>query len=165
MGTGDTIAGNVRIVREDAEGNTVRVFGPESQNRLDSVNENTSASEKLYANTQRSSRKGKPGDAENVEIPDAIWESGEKLFVQHKADSDVANNIDSGKAGAFEIGVVEQDLNRNNFFPGTLRSTDNEISNDAQEETDQWVSFFEFTVPDRERLYLAGRLMATAVEN
>jgi len=46
-----------------------------------------------------------------------------------------------------------------------LRTTDNELSGTASESTSEWVTFFEFTIPDRTRLFLAGRLMAAAIEN
>jgi len=164
MASGDTINGQIRIVREDTEGNIVRVFGPIDQSRVDAVNSNTTAEEKLYLNTVRSDRKGKPAGAENQEVPDAIWESGEKLFIQHQADATVSNDIDPEASGAFELGSVSLDLNRNNFFPEVLRATNNEISGTVSESTSEWVSFFEFTVPDRTRLYLAGRLMAAAIE-
>lgn len=165
MGTGDGIPGNVRVVREDTEGNVVRVFGPTSNSRLDAKNNNTTAEEKLYLNTGRSARKGKPAGAENQEVPDAVWESGEKLYVQHKANSTVSNDIDHDNADAFEIGAVSLDLNRGNFFPQQLTAADTELSSDPSESDTEYVTFFEYTVPDRTRLYLAGVFMAAAIEN
>lgn len=166
MGTGDGMPGNVRVVREDTEGNIVRVFGPEANQRLDTKNENTTAEEKLYLNTSISSSKGKPAGAEEQVVPNAIWESGEVLKIQHKANSSFGSSkIDYDQEDAFEIGAVSVDLNRGNKFPEKLTSADTELSADVDESTSDYVTFFKYTVPDRQRLYLAGVLGAAAVEN
>jgi len=165
MASGETIDGAVRVVREDTEGNTVRVFGPIDQERVDYANQQLSADNKLYLNTSLSDRKGKPTNAESQTVPDAQFLAGETLKVQHSADSSVSNDIEAGASGAYEIDTLVRDMNRNNVFPETLRAPDNEISGTVSESTSQFVTFYQFTVPDRQEYSLTGRFGAAALEN
>jgi hypothetical protein len=165
MATGDSIDGAIRVVRQDAEGNILRVFGPIGQDRVDYFNNDLDAEEKLYLNTALSDRRSKPSGAESMQVPDMQWGPAEVLRVQHMADATVANDIDRDLSGAYEIDAVVTDLNRNVAFPETLRTPDNELESDPAEAKDSWVTFFEYTVGDRRRLNLAGRFGAAAVEN
>lgn len=165
MATGDTIPGGIRVMRVTAEGSTERIFGPEPQDRVDYVNGSSSAEEKLYINTAISDRMKKPSGAESKTVPDAQWGPGETILIQHRADSTVANDIDVDLAGAFAISGVETDMNRNTKYPNTLRSGDNSVSNDVAEATDDWVTFFKYTVGDRKKFNMAGPFGVSAVEN
>lgn len=164
MSSGDTVAGNVKVVREDSEGNVNRILGPFDQGRVDYDNNDLSADNKLYVNVSQTDRRSKPTNAESVTNPDAVFFAGEVLKVQHKADSSPSNKIDYDRASAFEIDVLEVDQNRGSVAPATLRATDNELSANVSASTSSYVTFFEFTVPDRTQLNMAGRFGAAAVE-
>lgn len=164
MATGDTIGGAVQVVREDTQGNRTIVMGSVPQDKVDYFNNSVSAEEKLYVNTGRSDRVGKPAGAESHDAPDAVFESGEKLIVQHQASSTVTNDIDLD-ADSFTISGVSVDKNRGNAFTQTLTQADQELSGTAAEDDTGWVDMYEFTVGDRRRFHMAGEFEAVAVES
>lgn len=165
MATGNTHPGEIRVVRQDAEGNTIRVFGPVEQSRVDYANNDLDAEEKLYINTGLTQRRTKPSGAESVTVPDAQWGPAEVLQVQHQANATTANDIDHDFSDIAEINVLITDLNRNKVFPRTLGVNQQELSSDPTEATDSWVTFYEYTVGDRKKMNVAGRFGAVAVEN
>jgi len=163
MGSGDTINGAVRVLRIDTEGNRVNIFNSFEQDRVDYLNNSVSAEEKLFLNTSLSDRYSKPAGAEARTNASAVYNPGEELVIAHKADSSGVS-IDVDESGAYAINVVQEDLNRNRFFTPTLRTPDNEIGSDPSVSTSEFVEFFKFTVPDRQRLRLAGSFQAVATE-
>jgi len=165
MATGDTVGGRVRVVREDSEGNTVRVFGPVNQSRIDYLNNDVGPDERLYVNTSLTGLRAKPAGAESITATDAVFFAGEVLKVQHRANSTVSNDIDHDNPDSFDINILETDLNRGASFPETLTVSDQELSADPAEATGAWVTFYEVTVPDRTRYNLGGSFEAVAVEN
>lgn len=164
MATGDTHGGQVRVMREDTEGNRVLVAGPFRQSRIDYFNNDVDSVEELYLNTAMSARVAKPANAESRQAPNATFYAGEQMLVQHQADATVTNDIDVS-ASAFGISVLKEDKNRGTKTNPTLTVADNEESSDPSEATDSWVTFFSYTVPDRTEVRLAGSFEAVAVEN
>lgn len=164
MASGDTIAGQVRVVLEDAQGNRNVVFGSVPQSRVDYFNSSPQPDEKLYVNTMRSPLTSAPAGAQTRSAPDAVFESGEKLIVQHKSNSDNSRSHDLDK-DAFEIEGAELDLNRENSFARTLTVADQEQSGTQSESASAFVDIFTFTVPDRTRFFMAGLFGAVGVEN
>lgn len=164
MATGDTHPGQVRIVLEDTQGNQNVVFGSVPQSQLDYTNNSVSPDEKTYVNTRRSSQVAAPGGAKTRSAPNAVFESGEKLLVQHQASSTTANDIDHD-FDSFTLEGITVDLNRDNSFIDVKTVADQELTADPTETTDGWTTFYETTVGDRERFLLAGEQEAVAIEN
>jgi len=163
MGAGDTIAGKVRVVREDAEGNVSRVIGPFPTDRVDYTNNDISSAEKLYVNVGNSARVGAPANAETKGAPDARWYAGEVIRVQHQS-SNLQEAVDRNFDGT-NIEILEQDKNRGSISPETLTVDDQELSSNPTSSTSDWVTFFESTVPDRTEWRIAGSFEAIAAEN
>lgn len=162
MAQGDTIPGEIRILREDTEGNRNVVFGPRSQSEVDD-NADLSPEEQIYLNTGISDRVTAPNGAKKYTVPDADFQAGEKLIIQHKASS-LSEASDSDFDGWF-IDTLTRDMNRGRIYPQTLTAGDNEITGDPSTSTSDYVDVFEETVPDRQEYRLAGSLIATVVEN
>lgn len=164
MATGDTHAGQIRIVREDAEGRVIPVLGPISQDRVDYFNNDVNAVEKLYVNTALSDRKAKPANAESMTAASAEFKPGEVLRVQHQANAEVANDIDVD-ADAFNIETMKRDMNRGTISNDPLTVADQELSTDPSESTDGWIDIYQYTVGDRKERRIVGSFEAVAVEN
>lgn len=164
MATGDTHSGQVRIVREDTEGNRVVVAGPFSQDRIDYFNNSVNSEDKLYLNASLTSRVGKPLQAEERRAPGANFQSGERVIIQHKANTTVTNDIDVS-VNAFDVDILRQDKNRGRIYPDSLTQADQELSTDPAESTTDFVDFYRETVPDRTEFRIAGSVEAVAIEN
>lgn len=164
MAGGDTIAGKVRIVRQDAEGNVTRILGPHSQDRLDYFNNTVNPNEKLYYNVSVSDRVGAPANAETKVAPDAQFLAGEVLRVQHKS-SNLEEAADYDKGDTVNIDILEADQNRGSIAPDQLTIDDQELSSNPTTSKSDWVTFYEVTVPDRKEWRIAGQLEAVAVED
>lgn len=163
MATGDTIPGQVRILLEDAQGNRNIVLGAIPQGRIDYFNSDVSPDEKLFINATLSNSVTAPAGSQKKTAPDAVFEAGERLIVQHKSNSDNSRSHDADADG-FEIEGVEYDLNRDNAFTRTLTAADQELSGTISESDSEFVDIFRFTVGDRTRFFAAGSLEAVGVE-
>lgn len=164
MASGDTISGSVRIVLEDTQGNRNVVLGSLPQGKLDYTNQTVSPDEKTYVNTGRSARVTAPAGAQTRNAPDAVFESGERLIIQHKSNAD--NNLDIDLTfDAFDIEGVSKDLNRDNAFIEVLAQAQQELSGTVAQDDSEFVDIYQYTVPDRTRFFLAGSLEAIAIEN
>lgn len=163
MATGDTIKGSIQVVLEDRQGNQNVVFGSVPQAQVDYTNEDPNPDEKTYINTRRSSKIAAPAGAKTRSAPNAVFEAGEKILIQHKASASVTGDIDHD-ADAFLLEGVTVDLNRNNSFVDPKTVADQRLEADVTESTDGYVTFYEAKVDDRERFLLAGEFEAVAIE-
>jgi hypothetical protein len=163
MGSGDTIDGQIRVVLEDTQGNRTIVVGSLPQDKVDYTNDTKSPDERQYINTGRSSRVTAPDGAQKRDAPNAVFEAGERLIIQHKSSSDSGRSIDHD-FDSFGLEGVSFDLNRNNGFTETLTVADQELTSDISESDEQFVDIYQFTVPDRQRYFLAGQLEAVGIE-
>lgn len=163
MATGDTIPGVVKAVREINNGDTERTLGPISANDMDTKD---NAEERLYVNTNRTRLATKPSGVQGKtrDAPKMEYGPGEKIAFEHRASSTVANDIDLD-ANEFFIDVVERDLNRGVSNPEQLTQADQELSGTVSESTSDYVRFFEYTVPDRTKIFVAGGVSVAAVES
>jgi hypothetical protein len=164
MATDDTISGQIRVVLEDTQGNRNVVFGSVPQEQTDYTNNTVSPDEKTYVNTRRSSKVAAPSGAKTRSAPNAVFESGEKLIIQHKASATVTNDINLD-ADTFSVEGITVDLNRDNSFIDVLDQSDTNKSGSVGEDDSNFVDFFEYTVGDRERFLMAGELEAVAIES
>jgi len=164
MASGDTIAGQVRVVLEDTQGNRNVVVGAQKQSSVDYFNNDVSPDEQLYINTTLANSVTAPAGAQKRTAPAARFQSGEKLIVQHKSNQDNGRSHDHDADG-FEIEGAEQDLNRGNVFTRTLSAADQELSGTTAESASTFVDIFQFTVPDRTEYVIAGSFEAVGVEN
>lgn len=164
MAAGDTIAGSIRVVREDTEGNRNVVLGPVSQSSVDGKNGGLGVEEKLYVNTMRSDRVQAPLQAKEIAADAARFFPGESFFVQHLSAS-LEEASDSDAADAFEIHTLKQDKNTGRVFPTVLTEADNEITGNPATSTSEWVDIYQETVPDRQEFRLVGEFLAGAYEN
>lgn len=164
MASTDTISGSVRVILEDTQGNRTIVHGDTPQNQVDYTNQTVAPDERYYLNTARSSMVNKPAGARSHNAPGMVFESGEKLIVQHKASATVTNDINLD-ADAFTISGVSVDKNRGNSYNNTLTQSDQELTGTVGESDTEWVDFFEYTVPDRRRFLVAGEFEAVAIES
>jgi len=164
MGTGDTISGSVRILLVDTQGNRNVVFGSLPQDKLDDTNNDLNPDQKVYVNTGRSGRVTAPAGAQTRSAPDAVFEAGEQIVIQHQASATVTNDIDL-TADSFDIETVSKDLNRDNAFINVLGQNDQELSGSVAEDDAEFVDMYQYTVPDRTRVFIAGAIAAAAIEN
>lgn len=155
--------GKVRVVREDAEGNVVRILGPHQVDRIDYTNNDASQQEHLYYNVSISDRVGAPANAETKTAPNASWMPGEVLRIQHQANSGTPT-LDYDFDGV-NVEILEQDQNRGSIAPETLTVDDQELSSNPTSGTDGWTTFYEATVPNRTQWRIAGSFEAVAEAN
>ena len=148
MAIGDTIAGVIRIVKEEGGGHRPLVLGATPTSYVD---KDETYFTHINPDPELSIARG---DHKKV-CKGAVFESGEIMDIQHKSSSDeVAGDHD---ADEFFIEVIEVDLNHpKRPVPRTLTVQDNELTADPTTSTTEWVSIFKFTVPDRRRIALAG---------
>jgi hypothetical protein len=163
MATGNTISGQVRVVREPTQEARIPVLKDLRQDRVDYHNNDVDTDNELFINAHHA-LVGAPGAAETRGAPNAEFMPGETLVVQHKANADVANDIDLD-ADSHAIGIVERDQNTDEERRRDLTQADQELAGTAQEETDEWVDMYQVTVPDETRIALAGSFMSVAVES
>lgn len=171
MAVGDTIAGEIRVVKESRGGDRPIVAGPYTHAECDQA---ANPDKAIYHNVGMVLREvglrvgpafgaGNPKDA-----PDAIFEPGEIMEVQHQAQA-LAEAIDFD-AAEFNIGVIEIDLNKPKGLPGrarprTLSVAQTELVANPTSSTTAFVTFWKDTTPDRVRRVLAGFFAVAAVEN
>jgi hypothetical protein len=164
MATGDTVTGAVRVVLEDTQGNQNVVLGSLPQSKVDYTNNDVSPDEKTYVNTMMSSRVTAPAGAQTRRAPDAVFEAGEKLIVQHQsADDSDSQSIDLD-ADSFDIEGVAVDLNRDNAFIEVKAAADSNLSGTVAEDEDDWVNIYQTEIPDRTRFFMAGAFEAVALQ-
>lgn len=163
MAAGDTIGGEIRIVLEDTQGNRNVVMGSLPQSKVDYTNQDTSPDERQYINTARTSKVTAPSGAQRRSAPDAYFEAGERMIIQHKSSNDQSRNIDH-TADAFDIEGVFVDKNRNNSYSGSLSQSDQELTGTTSENDEGFEDIYQYTVPDRTRFNVAGAFEAVAIE-
>jgi len=158
MGAGDTVAGQIRIMRLTTLGHTIRVAGPIGQSLVD---HKADPENSIYFNPPKGMRL--PVGASSMRTgKKGMWYPGEKLQVQHKASAlaeAVVYNADE-----FFIGVAEEDLNTKDPAPRTLTAPDTDLGANPTTSTTAWVTIFEYTCPDRRRFCLAGAFNVAATE-
>jgi len=164
MANGDTIGGNVRVMLLDNQGNLNRVFGPLPQGKIDYTNQTTSPEERQYVNTGRSSFVTAPSGAQKRDAPNAFFESGEQLLIQHQSSSGSGRSIDH-TSDSFEIEGVEVDKTRGNSAPTALTQANQELTGTTAEDDSDWVTMYQYTIPDQTRFLMAGVFEAVAIEN
>lgn len=164
MATGDTVTGAVRVVLVDTQGNRNVVLGSLPQSKVDYTNNDVSPDEKTYVNTMMSSRVTAPGGAQTRRAPDAVFEAGEKLVVQHQSSDDSDSQSINLDADSFDIEGVAVDLNRDNGYIEVKANADNELSGTVTEDEDEWVDIFKTTIDDRTRYFMAGAFEAVAIQ-
>jgi hypothetical protein len=163
MAAGDTIPGQIRVRRNKTDGGQPRVLGPYSQNQVDYHNTDVSPEEKIYVNTWVQMRTA-PSGAQKVKSDRVLFNPGETLLVEHQAAS-LEEAIDHDDPDLATIEVVITDLNTGEQFPRTLDVNDQELSSNPTSSKSGWVPIFEFTVPDRQEMLIAGQFGIIAPEN
>lgn len=155
MAAGDTIAGVVRIVKEEAGGHRVVVLGSIPTSYVDK-----DSSYFTHVNPDPDLMMTR-GDHKYI-AKGAIFEASEVLDIQHlSSSSEVAGDYD---ADEFFIDVIETDLNHpKRPVPKTLTVHDTELTSDPTTSVTDWVSIFKYTVPDRRRIAIAGMVKVAIV--
>jgi len=164
MATGDTIGGSVRVVLEDTQGNRNVVLGSLPQDKVDYFNNDVNQDAKQYVNTMRSNKVTAPAGAQKRSAPDAVFEAGEKIIIQHQSSNDSGRDIDH-TTDSYNLEGVTEDLNRGNSFGETLTQSNQQLTGTSSESATGFVDIFSHTIPDRQRFFLAGEYEAVAVEN
>lgn len=163
MATGDQIPGQIRVVRKTTQGTEKPVLKNINQDRVDySVANDVDAVNKLYLNAHLPDV-GAPGQAETRQAGMAEFFPGEKVKIMHQSNTDNARSIDVD-ASEFDVGIVEQDVNTGERQTSSLTVSNQKLSSDPAEDDGDFVTFFEFTVPDRTQIALGGSFEAVAVE-
>jgi len=156
VAAGDTISGNLRFARQKANGSVEVVAGPFSSWEMDHKGD---PSNSPWFNVPRDYA---PQGANLKYAKDAVWKSGEIILVQHKSAS-LAEAADYDADEVF-IGVLQEDLNRDERIPRTLTVADTELTSDPTTSTSDWVTVFKYTVPDRTKIALFGMSNVAVVE-
>lgn len=157
MAAGDTIAGQIRVVKARTLGDEVVVAGPFAQSRVD---HKADPQYQLFINVPR---EAVPIGGTIAYAPSATFEAGEVMHVQHKATT-LAEAMSSHDADEIFVDLIEEDLNTGQKKPRQLSVADNEVSADVTSSTTSFVSIFTDTVPDRRRWYLAGAFNVAGTE-
>ena len=158
MAAGATISGQLRVMRELANGELEIVIGAMSHLDYDwkatpqyapmvNVPPNRVPSGTMLINTRG----------------DGAFKAGEKIVVQHLSAS-LAEAADVDGDDEWFIGIIEKDLNRGGINPKTLTLQDQELAADPTTSTTVWTNVFEYTVPDRTEIALYGRIMMAVTE-
>lgn len=163
MATGDTVGGQVRVRAERTDGSEPRLLGPLPQSVVDIVNANPDADDKLYVNTAVSKSVSKPSGARSITEPRLVFDAGEVVKLEFQTNSG-SQALDHDKSDAFQIDASVLDRNRGERFPRTLTASDSGLSANPTADASSWTEFFTYTVPDRQRVNLAGLFGATAIE-
>jgi len=157
MAAGDTISGQIRVIRETTLGNKIVVAGNFGHTEVDHKADPQNA---LYINPNPKSRI--PLGARSVKSSIGMFHAGEKIIVQHKSAS-LAEAIDYD-ADEFFVGMIEKDLNTGNLRERQLTVVDTGLTANPTSSTSLWVDIFNYTIPDRRLLALAGQFNVAAVE-
>ena len=157
MAVGDTIAGQIRIVRVKTLGSRPLVAGPYASFECDHKADPENA---LYINPNPKSRL--PIGAKDAKAPKAVFESGEVMEVQHLSSS--LEEAGVYNADEFYVSGIEVDLNTNEKRTRTLTAVDTGLAANPTTSTTVWTVIFKYTVPDRRRFILAGSFMVAITE-
>jgi len=158
MAAGDTISGQLRVMRQLANGELQIVLG--AMSHLDYDWKATPANA-MQVNVPR--QRAPVGAVIVYTKDDGIFKAGEKIVVQHLSAS-LAEAADVDGDDEWFIGVLEEDLNRGGINPKTLTLQDQEIAVDPTTSITVWTNVFEYTVPDRTDISLFGRIMMAVTE-
>jgi len=158
MAAGDTIAGQLRYIRETQSGHAFKVAGPFSSLELDQAN----LENRLFINVTPGVDAPQAG-ANMAKAPSARWAPGEVLKVQHLSNS-LAEAI-KYDADEIEIKGLERDLNTGEVSPRTLTVKDTTVSANPTSSTTVWTTIFAYTIADRTEFGLKGPQKAAATEN
>lgn len=164
MATGDQIPGQIRVNRVTTQGTEIPVLKDLNQDRVDySVANSTASVNKLFINAHLP-QVGAPGDAETRRTDMAEFFPGETFRVKHTSNTDNSRSIQVDNADIADIGIVEQDVNTGERRTSSLTNADQELTSTPSESASSFVTFYEFTVPDRTQIALAGSFEAVAIE-
>jgi len=155
MAVGDTIAGQVRILKQFRLGHSKVVLGP-----LRSVECDAATAANIIVNPE----KGRVYAAGEriVQAPMAVFNAGEILLIQFNAAALAeAAQFD---ADAFVIDVIEEDLNTRDLRMRTLNVADQELIADFTTIVGVFITGFQYTVPARTKITLSGVFQAEAEE-
>lgn len=166
MATGDTVSGQLTVFKKKASGSEPKVAGSFTQSSVDTFSDN--AENKVYLNTGMVQTKTSPLQATDQAYPNAKFAPGETIRIVHYANTDGGTRTIDVSADSFAIGAVEKDLNASRgssdrVFPSDLAVRHNEVSSNTAPDT-EGATIFEYTVPDRTEVYLAGAFEVAAVE-
>jgi len=155
MAAGDTIAGQVRILKTVRLGHSKVVVGP-----LRSVECDAATAANVIVNPEKS-RVYAAGERV-VMAPNAEFNEGEILEIQFSAAALAeAATYDSD---TFVIDVIEEDLNTGDLRMRTLNVADQELVADFTTIVGVFVSGFQYTVPTRTKITMSGVFQAKAEE-
>lgn len=160
MAAGDTIPGVVAVEKEDASGDRTFELGPYSHSLLDNSGD---VANQMYVNAAKAFNTPPPQAGNRVRAAGLVFHPGEVIRARHKSAS-LSEAIDYD-ADEIEISIVDQDLNTGKLSPQTLTVSDTELSANPTSSTTDFVTFFEETVPDMHRYFVAGPVNLAAVEN
>ena len=158
MAAGNTITGQIRVSKLTTLGDLITVAGNFGSAEVDHKADPENA---VYINPNP--KYNLPVGARSYGAPQAIFGPGEKIRVQHKSAS-LAEAVDYD-ADEFFIGTIVEDLNTGMTRSAQLTVQDTEVSANPTSSTSEYVTVFEYTVPDRQRVFISGAFNVAAVEN
>ena len=159
MAAGDTISGQIRVVKETGIGHQNVVGGAWPSAQLDHL---TDIENGIYVNPPKKNFQ-LPQGMMPKRAPKAIFSSGEKMHLQHKSAS--LAEAATVTLSEVQIDTMEQDLNNpKDVVDKTLTIQDTDLSGDVTSSVSAWVTFFTYTVPDRTKMALSGSFNATLLE-
>ena len=156
MAAGDTVAGQIRVVRETVVGERDIVLGPYGSAQVDHKADQENS---MYVNPKKGDRL--PVGAWSVKSKKAIFEAGETIDVQHLSSTDEVAVLYT--ADEIFIGCGQEDLNRKIPRPRMLTVADTTLEANATTSTTVWISIYKYTVPDRQRFIFTGPFNVAAV--
>lgn len=155
MAVGDTIAGQVRVLKTVRLGHSKVVLGP-----LRSVECDQATAANIIVNPVKG-RVYAAGE-KLVAAPKAVFNPGETLEIQFNAAALAeAATFDSD---TFVIDVIEEDLNTGEPRMRTLSVADQELVADFTTIAGTFVTGFLYTVPARTKITMSGLFQAEAEE-
>jgi len=157
MAIGDTVSGQIRVVRETVVGERDIVLGPLGSTEID---HKADPENSMYVNPKKGDRL--PVGARSIRAKKAIFEAGEIIDVQHLSAS--LAELVTYNADEFFIGCGQEDMNRKSPRPRQLTVQDTTLTADPTSSITVWTSIFKYTIPDRQRFILTGPFNVAAVE-
>lgn len=158
MASGDTISGQIRVSKLTTLGDLITVAGNFGSAEVDHKADPENA---VYINPNP--KYNLPVGASSYGAPQAIFGAGEKIRVQHKS-SNLAEDVKYDADEIF-VGTIVEDLNTGMTRSSQLTAQDTEIESDPTSSTSEYVTIFEYTVPDRQRIFISGAFNVAATEN
>lgn len=155
MAAGDTIAGQVRILKTVRLGHSKVVLGP-----LRSVECDVATAANIIVNPVKG-RVYAAGE-KLLYAPLAVFNEGEILEIQFSAAA--LAELATFDSDTFVIDVIEEDLNTKDLRMRTLNVADQELVADFTTIIGVYVTGFLYTVPTRTRITLSGLFQAEAEE-